>query len=120
MAREYRMTGEMSWIKPDGEDSNGEVWAIHAAVARAIGGELRPFDAYQGPYIALGADVCAGVPPYRVPVRGVGSARLWLTTDDGVVGTIWREDAEESSAEFWREDEAGAIEAARSLIEARP
>ena len=30
------MTGEMSWIKPNGEDSNGDVYEVHAQVARAM------------------------------------------------------------------------------------
>lgn len=45
------MTGEMAWILPDGTDSNGEIWSLHAAVAKAIGAELRPFDKYQGPFL---------------------------------------------------------------------
>ena len=46
------MTGEMSWIKPNGEDSNGGCWEVHAKVARALRCRLRPFDVYIGPYIA--------------------------------------------------------------------
>ena len=46
------MTGEMAWIKPDGTDSNGDKYAVHAQVARAMRCRLRPFDVYIGPYIA--------------------------------------------------------------------
>lgn len=68
------MTGEMSWIKPDGTDSNGECWPTHAAVARALRCRLRPFDVYCGPYIAHKA------------------GRLWISTPDGASGqvTLWR------------------------------
>ena len=40
------MTGEMSWIKANGEDSNGDVYETHAYVARALRSKLRPFDVY--------------------------------------------------------------------------
>lgn len=67
------MTGEMSWIKPNGDDSNGEGWPVHAAVARALRCRLRPFDSYIGPYI----DHKCG--------------RLWLSTEDGMMGqaVLW-------------------------------
>jgi hypothetical protein len=64
------MTGEMSWIKSDGTDANGEQWKVHAAVAKAVRGSLRPFDAYQGPYIRI--------------KRG----QLWISSDDGFTGTV--------------------------------
>jgi len=38
------MAGEMTCVH------SGE-WPIHKAVADALGGQLRPFDQYQGPYI---------------------------------------------------------------------
>lgn len=38
-------TGEMSEVIP-------EEWPVHKEVADALGGELRPFDQYQGPFIA--------------------------------------------------------------------
>jgi len=58
------MTGEMSWIDQDGTDQDGDCWYIHAAIAKALGGELHHFDKYQGPYIRVGAD------------------KLWITPDD--------------------------------------
>ena len=64
------MTGEMSWIKPDGTDSNGDQYVLHARIARALRCELRPFDRYIGPYIAH--------------KRG----KLWLQYDDTGEGTI--------------------------------
>ena len=39
------MAGEMRHV-------NLAEWPIHNAVAAALGGRLRPFDQYQGPYIA--------------------------------------------------------------------
>ena len=45
------MTGEMSWIKPNGDDSNGESYPLQARLARALRCRLRPFDRYCGPYI---------------------------------------------------------------------
>ena len=38
------MAGEMTHLDP-------AEWPIHKAVADALGGRLRPFDQYQGPYI---------------------------------------------------------------------
>gem|GEM_PF-2110802 len=38
------MAGEMRQVNPD-------EWPTHKAVADALGGRLRPFDEYQGPYI---------------------------------------------------------------------
>ncbi len=39
------MAGEMRHVNP-------AEWPVHKAVAAALGGRLRPFDEYQGPYIA--------------------------------------------------------------------
>ena len=64
------MTGEMSWIKANGEDSNGECWPVHAEVARALRCKLKPFDVYAGPYIDH--------------KRG----RLWISSEDGKVGQV--------------------------------
>lgn len=67
------MTGEMGWIKPNGDAADGNSYPVHAAVARALRCRLRPFDTYIGPYIAH--------------KRG----RLWISSDDGVTGTacLW-------------------------------
>ena len=64
------MTGEVSWIKPNGDDSNGEGWPVHAHVARALRCRLRPFDAYAGPYVQH--------------KRG----RLFISSEDGAIGTV--------------------------------
>jgi len=67
------MAGEMSWVKANGDDSNGEGWPVHAAVARALRCRLRPWDVYCGPYIQT------------------KHGKLWLSTDDGITGTacLW-------------------------------
>ena len=110
------MTGEMSRIDQDGTDSNGDVWSTHAAVARAVGGELCPFDSYQGPYIVVGKDIVAGGAPYRMPVPGFGVVRLWLISDDAFTGRVYREDNDTMSDPFWQDDEEAAADAARSLL----
>jgi hypothetical protein len=110
------MTGEMAWINQDGEDSSGEVWGIHAAVAKAVGGTLKPFDQYQGPYIVVGDDVTVGEPPYALAVQHLGVTRLWLCSDDGWLGYVYREDTETQSMRFAMSDESAAIEAARQVL----
>lgn len=45
------MTGEMAWITQDGRDSNGDNYPTQAAIAAALGCDLRPFDVYIGPYV---------------------------------------------------------------------
>lgn len=55
------MTGEMSQ-----SEVTREAWPIHFAIADALGGEVRAFDQYQGPYVF-------------VPRQGRFRARkLWL------------------------------------------
>lgn len=63
------MTGEMHQ-----SEVTRESFPLHFAVADAVGGEVRPFDQYQGPYIA-------------VPGKG----RLWIMTEDGIFGAIYSE-----------------------------
>jgi hypothetical protein len=98
------MTGEMGFIDQDGKDSNGDHWELHAKIAKAVGGELRPFDVYQGPYIL------------------VDGARLWVCADDNhpeIAFRVYREDTEESSEMFWYDDYERAIEYAKELLERR-
>ena len=53
------MTGEMGPIHPTkAMERDGTVWPLHAAIVQAlrrrgIQAEVRPFDQYQGPYIAV-------------------------------------------------------------------
>ena len=110
------MTGEMYHIDQNGNDSNGECWPIHAAIARAIGGKLQPFDVYQGPYIVIGSDVRIGERPYQLAVQNLGIIRLWIVSDDGAFGQVYREDMEKLSESFWYDDEEAAIACAKKLM----
>lgn len=100
------MTGEMSWIKPNGEDSNGEGWPVHAEVARALHCRLRPWDVYCGPYIDH--------------KRG----KLWLSSDDGMSGTacLWVNGEapayrEPITCDFWNVEDADAtLDACRAVL----
>lgn len=105
------MTGEMVRIDPiTGEEPDGTTWSIHAAIAKALGGEVKPFDKYQGPYVVIGADVRIGNPPYQYAPSHLGVVRLWVYDDE-----IYREDTD-TTANFFPEDIEGAVEAARWLI----
>ena len=109
------MTGEMAWINQDGLDSNGEIWEIHAEIAKAVGGELKPFDVYQGCYISVGADVVANAKScYRMPIQHLGCIRLWIGEDDNGC-YVYREDTDEIAHFFWNDIEL-AICAAKSLL----
>jgi len=110
------MAGEMSWIKQDGTDSDGNVWETHAAIAKAVGGYLRPFDQYQGPYITVGGDVVVGIPPYGVPAQHLGVVRLWLCNDEDGLCYIYREDIDKSSFAFFCGNTDAAIAEARALL----
>lgn len=64
------MAGEMNWIDPiTGETGDGEVYELHAAIAKALGGTIQPFDKYQGPYVLIGSDIRSGSQPYAVAVK---------------------------------------------------
>lgn len=109
------MTGEMHAISQDGIDSNGEEWPIHAAIAKAVGGTLQPFDQYQGPYISIGADLRVGNAPYSMPVQHLGIKRLWLTVTEDGIPTVYREDTDTQAECCW-DDTESAIAAAQSLL----
>ena len=110
------MTGEMHSISQKGLDSNGDTWPIHAAIARAVGGRLEPFDVYQGPYIVVGPDIRVGRKPYQVAVQHLGVLRLWLFADDDGTGTVYREDTDTKATFFPIGNTRRACKAARSLL----
>lgn len=64
------MTGEMAWIKPNGDAADGNSYPMHAAVAMDLGAALKPFDTYIGPYI----DHAQG--------------KIFITSDDGFRGAV--------------------------------
>lgn len=90
----------MSRINPrTGEDSNGESWPVHLAVARSTRGKLRPFDMYQGPYILI-----------------PGKGSLWLSSDDGFTGTVFH-DGIRRAVDYWPlNNTRRACRAARMLL----
>ena len=113
------MTGEMAYINPEtGIDSNGESWPIHLAIAKGVGGTLKAFDSYQGPYIAIGNDVRVGNPPYEIPINHLGCVRLWVCYENEYTSYVYREDIDDSiSFETWCEDvHYYAIRAALELL----
>ena len=113
------MTGEMYSITKQGVDSNGDCWAMHAAVARAVGGRLEPFDVYQGPYIVVGPDVRVGSAPYQLAVQHLGVKRLWIVPEDdsnGAFVQVYREDTDTLSELIWWEDTGHAAKEARKLL----
>lgn len=99
------MTGEMYSVDP-------AEWPVHKAIADALGGELKPFDQYQGPYVLIGQDALVGSKPYQVALPG--PCRLWV-----MLGTVWREDTRQESEPFLSWDIGGAVEAARNLMEGK-
>jgi len=113
------MTGEMYTITQDGVSDDNEQWPLHAAVSRAIGGTLKPFDYYQGPYILLGEDVRIGRKPYDYPVMHVGVVRLWIFQDKRGMGRIYREDTDTTSDPFHWDDEETAINLAKEILKGK-
>jgi hypothetical protein len=99
----------VTMLEPD-----GTVWNFHAAVAQALGGTIKPFDVYQGPYIVFGEDITVGNIPYAMPLQGLGIIRLWITENDDIP-VVYREDTEESIP-YWYCEEL-AVEAAKELLE---
>ena len=116
------MAGEMGYIHPTtGKEADGTVWSTHAAIVRALRragytANIKPFDQYQGPYIAVGSDVRLGSGPYAMAPRLPGVVRLWLSEDEGFP-VVYREDTD-TMERAWNDREAGA--AALSLLRDLP
>lgn len=100
------MTGEVSSIKPNGEDSNGDIWGVHAYVAKALRCKLRPFDTYIGPYI----DHKLGRIFIGSDDGGVGDACLW---PGGVPPAYCKPITEQF---FPMQSEIAALDAVRSVL----
>lgn len=105
------MAGEMS-----AAEVTREAYPLHFAIADSFGGEVKPFDQYQGPYVVIGDDVRIGRTPYAVAPRGLGVVRLWLCSDDGAECYIYNEANERRSELFWYDDEVGAVCAAQEVL----
>lgn len=110
------MTGEMYRIDQDGRDDQDNIWEAHAAVAKAVGGTLKPFDQYQGPYIVVGPDLVVGQPPHTHPAQFLGIVRLWLVNDDSGMWAVYREDTDKLSFTFPPFDTEMAVLAAKELL----
>ena len=90
-------TGEMTQQELD---ANGrEEWPLHYAIADALGGTVKPFDQYQGPYVLIGSEV-RGQGVYAPATRMEGTVRLWISSEDGEMGVVYNEDNEKQSEPF--------------------
>jgi hypothetical protein len=108
------MAGEMWSIDPvTGVEPDGTEWPVHAAIAKAVGGTVQPFDQYQGPYVLVGDEGRVGSRPYQWLVPG--AIRLWVGYDSEVgLDCVYREDTDESIHYAFSKMEA--IEAAKALL----
>jgi hypothetical protein len=90
-------TGEMS---QEELDANGrQEWPLHYAIAEAFGGTVKPFDQYQGPYVLIGSEA-RGSGVYAPATPMAGTVRLWLSSDDGMMGIVYNEENEKQSQPF--------------------
>jgi hypothetical protein len=87
----------------DLDHSGREEYPLHYAVADALGGKVRPFDVYQGPYISI-----------------PGEGRIFINTEDGMICQWFNEHTNRVSPEFSFEDENGAVDAAIAILEHEP
>src|SRR5208282_3992281 len=112
---EKEATGEMSQSEAD----DAEQWPMHHAIANALGGKVKAFDQYRGPYVLVGSEI-RGQGTYAPAVPMKGTVRLWVQADEGSEGaflTVYNEDNEKISEPFHWEDTEGAIDAARSVLD---
>jgi len=113
--RSKTATGEMTQAELDA--SGREEWPLHYAIADALGGVVRPFDQYQGPYVTFeGKDIRQGREPYAVAPRMPGIVRLWISVDDGDLGTVYNEENEKTSQPFDLNSPQEAIAAAEEVL----
>lgn len=107
------MAGEMTQ-----SEVTREAFPPHFAIADEYGGEVKAFDWYQGPYVAIGPDVRVGAEPYAYAPRGLGIVRLWLCSEDGEAFTVYNEANEKQSGPFLAlgDDASQAIDAAAQVL----
>jgi hypothetical protein len=99
-------------------DVTRESYSLHFAIADALGGKVRPFDMYQGPYVVIGNDVRIGIEPYAYCPPGTAT-RLWLCSEDGCGGAVYNEANDKQSKPFPFDipgAEQIAVEMARSVL----
>jgi hypothetical protein len=123
LAHSKEATGEMTSVDP-------EEYSTHFAIAKALGGEVKPFDVYQGPYISIGGDVRVSDAltdpdangPYAMAPRIKGLVRLWISVDENDdLCHVYNEDNEKvSTIGFPYEDENMAIAAAEEVLDKSP
>jgi hypothetical protein len=105
-------TGEMTQSEAD----SPEEWPIHHAIAQALGGKVKAFDVYQGPYILIGSEI-RGEGVYAPAFPQAGTVRLWVQSEgDGGLLTVYNEENEKQSEPFAWDDTIAAVEAARSVL----
>jgi hypothetical protein len=94
------MSGEMH-----PSEVTAENFPLHFAVVKEFGGDVQPFDQYQGPYIRYAGKR--------------GDDRYFLSTDDGVFACWWNESTQRFSPAFTATDDdvVFAVAAFRELIE---
>jgi hypothetical protein len=88
------MTGEMSKA-----DVTEEAYPLHFAIAKALGGEVKPFDMYQGPYVVIGGDF-RGEGVYAPLIQHLGIVRLWIGEDGDGDGYVFNEANDKQSQPF--------------------
>jgi len=112
---EKEATGEMSQSEAD----DVEAWPMHHAIAKALGGTVKAFDQYQGPYVLVGSEIRGqGVYAPAIPMKG--TVRLWIQSAEGADGAelqVYNEDNEKLSEPFWWEDTNAAVDAAMSVLD---
>jgi len=108
-------TGEMSQSEAD----DAEAWPMHHAIAKALGGTVKAFDQYQGPYVLVGSEI-RGQGTYAPAIPMKGTVRLWIQATEGGDGAelqVYNEDNQKLSEPFWWEDTNAAVDAAMSVLD---
>ncbi len=105
-------TGEMSQSEAD----NRKEWPLHHAIADALGGKVKAFDQYQGPYVLIGSEIRGqGVYAPTTPMKG--TVRLWIQMAEDETGVqVYNEENEKLSDEVMWDDTEGVVDAARSVL----
>lgn len=107
-------TGEMSQAELDANGRNE--WPLHYAIADALGGTVKPFDQYQGPYVLIGSEIRGqGVYAPATPMKG--TVRIWIYSEDGEMGIVYNEENDRKSSPFFLYGPQAAEEAVAAAQE---